>query len=502
MIEIGKKYAFEAYSPYDSFISPNKAYLVVTKRPIFDLKNAGVDVFKEVYEAYGRTEEEYLNDINNNVYILTLTEDTVNNGYVPENMVTILDKSYSGLLYNEFLVGIKIGLFKSDFDFTNFQNELEEFVRSSLGVDAKIQISKSSSETYLSEETYTELENTRKSVSDNSIFSKYERYEDRIELLEDKIKRVNFALIVDAEDNIIPDAFDGNLLVNLIPEMTPIEHIMQSSFTFKNCLSFVYFNRNVYYTVESDNTIKQFKVFDGQVIDIKSFVTDEIQDASNIYVFPVETDRLVVFYFIDSDLKYSLIDGNTLEEIKNDIVLSDIDLPRTYLPTYVTDNHFNIGFTDSDQVYRCKIAFDFETDDVLIETDVISSITINDSPLDENCLFSLTVSELTGLIEYNGYCNNVDVSEDGLLVGDNDFSDHYLGTGVITLRTFEKDRFVWIYNKDGFISIKTVDSQGETYGEILNSDVEFNTNILQTFDNSLITPKVTSDTSFMLKKII
>jgi len=479
MLSMDYKGQVKVSSPYDSIIDEKKEYRVVTIRPIYDLIATKENPLKRVYTDLGRSEEDMLNDIKNKINIVVLNDSAGNYGYIPENHIEPADEQI-GVRYQEKTLGINLGYFKTDYDFTLFRNELKEFVKDRLGVETKDKLLESSSVVYLPEDKSEEIESERRHNKSTNIYTRYDQTIERIKHLESMIIKLNGAAIKNIENDIIKNAENGMYLLNTDLKVSYLDKIdnIELDFSLKFGIEYL---PNRYMIVTSNNILIDFE-FSNSYIIIKNNI-ELSNEINSIY----NTDSgICVFYKKDTDIKLDLYDYD-LNLIKSETLVSDIEITNEALMINNFDNSFTIGFTDDDnKAYVNFVTVD--NGDILTDVHKIVGLHVSETPLDDNCLFNFTLFDNYGLLIYKTFDKKIVVSnETSLSVDDDNFKPLYLKRNINLFKTVHQNIYNLISHEENKIRFDSMNEDNEilntTYLENFTLD---KSGIILTLDRSLL----------------
>jgi len=136
-LEINKRGKVVFKAPFDVYNS-DKEWTVTAEDTIPHLKSFGIDVLDLVYIKNRLTEENYADDIINNVTIMAFADDAQMLLYVPKNRIE-LDGTEHGFEYREQVLTIALPSLPVDIDLTVLIEDLKTIVKEKTGYDVNIE---------------------------------------------------------------------------------------------------------------------------------------------------------------------------------------------------------------------------------------------------------------------------------------------------------------------------------------------------------------------------
>ena len=179
--QIGSKGKFTFASPYDTILSQDQEYTVSGIRSIKDIEDSEEEPFRTIYEQVGLTENDFSNDVRNNIPIIILV--TTGNLYIslPANRI-ITQPDITGIKYQEKILAISLGSLPVDYDTSMLEDIINSDVYAASGIESVCKIIPSSAVHIMSKEShdlYIALINNRATVTK----SYKTRYLETLELL-------------------------------------------------------------------------------------------------------------------------------------------------------------------------------------------------------------------------------------------------------------------------------------------------------------------------------
>lgn len=192
---IGSKGVFEFLPPFDSpaLGYNNKEYEVVEIRMIKAIYDAGEDPQNNIYLAHDIQADEFLEDLKNNVPIVTLTYDDVNYLYVPANRLKIIP-NIIGKPATERILSFSLGLVPDDINLLPLYENIATIIEDTLSIKPEVRELPGSATILISEEKYQQYKTMMgsKARSYNKSF-RYMYYEllNRTENLKKALEEIN-----------------------------------------------------------------------------------------------------------------------------------------------------------------------------------------------------------------------------------------------------------------------------------------------------------------------
>lgn len=149
---IGMKGLIKFKPPFDKE-EYKKKYEVIAIRDLIDYYNNGEDPLNNIYLRFDLTEEDYNNDIENKVPIITLRADGNKLTYVPANRILSLPQVY-GVEYQQKVLSINLGMIPESINLSDIQSDIQDLVKDSLGIKPVVQTVPTSAICYKTEEEH------------------------------------------------------------------------------------------------------------------------------------------------------------------------------------------------------------------------------------------------------------------------------------------------------------------------------------------------------------
>jgi len=159
---VGAKGKFKFGTPYDKLTNAEQVYTVVSVDSIPNLVNSGKDPLVNIYRLVGRTDNDYNNDLNNKIVIITFSTGGKETFSIPANKILstpILD----GHIYRQTQLVVPLGLMPIIEDYKPILKDLKNLMWDRLGVNSVPVVMYTSAESMLTEQKNIEVANMRNS---------------------------------------------------------------------------------------------------------------------------------------------------------------------------------------------------------------------------------------------------------------------------------------------------------------------------------------------------
>ena len=156
----GETIRIEPLAPFDALLL-NGEYMVTSQTLIPELQKAKIDVFKEVYEPFALTKQDMQDDIANKVSIvsLSLKAGLSKTLTIPSNRFNIVN--LNDRMYSEKAIAVRIGNLPDEENFESLLVEIEQLIKSRLGLVVKSVVKKISKPFRVSLENHIEIKAER-----------------------------------------------------------------------------------------------------------------------------------------------------------------------------------------------------------------------------------------------------------------------------------------------------------------------------------------------------
>lgn len=134
---VGTKGVFIFYPPFDKPDIDKQEYEVVEIRKIKTLVDSGEDPFKTIYDMNGLEQTDYVKDLENEVPVITLTQDDETYLYVPASRIKSIP-SVTGRLATERIISFGLGLMPDDIDLRVMYDNIAVLIEDTIGVRPEV----------------------------------------------------------------------------------------------------------------------------------------------------------------------------------------------------------------------------------------------------------------------------------------------------------------------------------------------------------------------------
>lgn len=161
-IRVGDVSSYSFLPPYDSILSDKTVYEVTNISTLKSLVNKNYNPLENIYELYGMDENDFNQDLEDNVLIVELTLNT-KTYYIPLDRIT--DKEVeTNIHYSERMIGIKLGFIPDDEDLDEIMGEISILVKDMLGIEAVVRDTVVSSKVSIEESEHDSRESVREAL--------------------------------------------------------------------------------------------------------------------------------------------------------------------------------------------------------------------------------------------------------------------------------------------------------------------------------------------------
>lgn len=165
---IGASGLYRLAQPYASQINLNISYTTMAVRKISDIVALGVDPFVAFYEPYGLTKQQYEQDANSGVCIVSLQSNSGVWVYVPSSFIEAYPQ-VNGVPYISVALMVHLGALPDSLNLNYVRNTIVDTVAATLGVTPEVQTVVTSPKTLVSQDNHMAAENARQvNISSNT----------------------------------------------------------------------------------------------------------------------------------------------------------------------------------------------------------------------------------------------------------------------------------------------------------------------------------------------
>jgi hypothetical protein len=188
---VGTKGHYELKEPFTDVINKNQIYTCHAVRSIHDMASGGERPLESIYIKNGLTEDDYNNDLNEKVLIVTLVGDGGSWIYVPNKYIKSFP-NITGIQYQGKSISINLGALPTSLDLVPLTDMLKSVVHDVLGENTNPAIIDTSSIVLIDQRTHDVLSRLRESniTQKKSYRTKYLEAEDRNDIYRDYIAKL------------------------------------------------------------------------------------------------------------------------------------------------------------------------------------------------------------------------------------------------------------------------------------------------------------------------
>ena len=147
---VGRTDNYKLLPPFDG-LNKDTTMTVVGTMLLADYDSADIDIFKTVYERNGLTEQDFRNDIDNNVMLVTLKLNT-GKEYIPSSYLYVESPDKRTFVYNRKAFIIDLGQLPVMEDVESLKTELVDTIVRTLGIEPFIKDVVISDDVYVDDE--------------------------------------------------------------------------------------------------------------------------------------------------------------------------------------------------------------------------------------------------------------------------------------------------------------------------------------------------------------
>lgn len=188
--------AFEFEAPYDDNLLNNKEYTVKAIRMLKEMSDNGEQPFENIYLPVNRTEEEYKQDLDNDIPIVSLSDSGGNYAYIPANKIKSMPKT-TGVKYQETILAINLGMLPVAYVLDGIKELVKDDIKAAMGINSNVEAIVSSAIHLVTEEedkTFKQLLEANKTIKEGyatrykTLNENFTQLQTRLQLLENYIK--------------------------------------------------------------------------------------------------------------------------------------------------------------------------------------------------------------------------------------------------------------------------------------------------------------------------
>ncbi len=186
---IGSSGTYELLPPFDTVILPEEIYTCKAIRNISEYVSYNQDPKKLVHDYYGLSENDYENDIQEDMEIVSLQNNKGVWVYVPARYI-VKYPEVDGIPYHQLSMVCKIPAIEVSRDISHLKTDVINLIKDTLGVDAAVEIVEVSRTIAVTKDVSDQLKIDRALVSNGRVTdrAKYMQLLQQQQVLLDKIE--------------------------------------------------------------------------------------------------------------------------------------------------------------------------------------------------------------------------------------------------------------------------------------------------------------------------
>ncbi len=186
---IGSSGTYELLPPFDTVILPEELYTCKAIRNISEYVSYNQDPKKLVYDYYGLSENDYENDIQEDMEIVSLQNNKGVWVYVPARYI-VKYPEVDGIPYHQLSMVCKIPAIEVSRDISHLKTDVINLIKDTLGVEAAVEIVEVSRTIAVTKDVSDQLKIDRALVSNGRVTdrAKYMQLLQQQQVLLDKIE--------------------------------------------------------------------------------------------------------------------------------------------------------------------------------------------------------------------------------------------------------------------------------------------------------------------------
>lgn len=130
---VGSSGYFELRAPFDTKMLANELYTCQAVRKLSDYLANNETPFTDIYEPVGLTQSQYDEDLEKDVYVVSLQAETGHWVYVPANYLVKLP-AVNGIPYRTMMIGVSLPALPADKDLSHLETAIRNLVMDTIGV--------------------------------------------------------------------------------------------------------------------------------------------------------------------------------------------------------------------------------------------------------------------------------------------------------------------------------------------------------------------------------
>lgn len=164
---IGTSGIYKLASPFSTQLQSGMSYRCEAVRRTADFIELGFDPYEEIYLPNQISREQYEQDLDNQVAIVSLVASSGHWIYVPSTYI-LAYPDIGGVPYTVMVLGLELGAIPNYMDLTGLKHAIQDLVRDTIGVTPQVREVVISAVQKLSQSDHDALETARRSSITNS----------------------------------------------------------------------------------------------------------------------------------------------------------------------------------------------------------------------------------------------------------------------------------------------------------------------------------------------
>lgn len=163
---INSKGIFKFQPPFDKAVKEGIELTTTAVRSLQELIISNLDPYDTIYRLNELSEEDYKDDLQNNVPIVVFTTESDDYLYIPGDMILSIPQ-VAGVKYITKVIGVNIGAVPVDIDLELAIESIKELVYDTLGIQPQIEVLNASAVTLVDQvksDEYMKLIKNRKTI--------------------------------------------------------------------------------------------------------------------------------------------------------------------------------------------------------------------------------------------------------------------------------------------------------------------------------------------------
>lgn len=165
---IGTSGIYALAAPFNTDLLPSTTYRCDAARRFSDFLELGTDPFEEFYVPKGLTQEQYQQDVANQIVIISLVSASNHWVHVPSSYILSLP-DINGIPYTVTILGMEMGAIPNYFDLTGLKAALADLAHATIGIRPAIKEAVISAVERVSQADHDVLEAARQQAITNSV---------------------------------------------------------------------------------------------------------------------------------------------------------------------------------------------------------------------------------------------------------------------------------------------------------------------------------------------